>query len=357
MRRKEISKEELSKQDINSIASKVGEDGIEALQANLQQFSDVADYFKYIRSEQGTTITDFVLDFPLKYCTGFPCFHNQSVLIHPKEVLITMRSRFTFIILMFAGIFAICGCGNATESAESVPLTQPTETVIYSNENTIPSTAQTEPQELTMEDAFPGYSELIQAEFEHFHGIPYLNKAGEVKWEGKALFRYVGAEDQIHFPGNSIVLTLPEGWADNVTVVYSGTNIRLYNNFIWDAQTEFWASMYPDKTIETLDDPYYDYMLIIKALPHSFFEENQDHFLKPDPHNPFEGIYVGEDINFVYWAVIAGDEYYDNERYHVQRLLIEKIGQDAYDALVGNLVVQDYEMVQDMITLSTQTHP
>ena len=272
-----------------------------------------------------------------------------------------MRRIRTATIVFLILLLLMSGCDSAGTQETTAPpeTTSPAETTLPP-ETTVPT--ETEPFLPTAEEMIHNYDEWIQAGFVHVHGMLYLDQAGEVQWNGTPYFQYTGESSTIAFPDFGLKLTLPDEWKDHVSVVIQPgdadsllTEILLFNKAVFEAQMEY-ALSGPEQTAtrESVYGPYCDYSLKIKALSHEYFVVNQESVggAIPTliPTDPYEGIYVGEDENYVYWAILPGDEFYDNERYHIQRFLIEEIGEDAYNALVGDLVL-DYDMVREMITV------
>ena len=260
-----------------------------------------------------------------------------------------MRRR-TFLLigaLVFALLLAGCGPAPAETTAPPVETTTPPETTLPP-ETTAPPTVEPEVTIPSVEE-YSRYEELHQLQFEYYQGEAVVNEDNSISWN--LWFKYEGTSPAIRIPRSNMTLTLPEGWLDRVSVIERSGKIYVVNNRIissnWDMQLE----KNPDVPPENLKKEHYDYMLLIRVIRKSFFEEEKENHPYLDPYEPYEGIYIGEDENSVYWAILPGDEMYDNNRYFAREFLIEFIGEDAYNELVGDLVLT-YDMVREMVTIS-----
>ena len=259
--------------------------------------------------------------------------------------------------LVFALLLAGCGGDPAPSETTAPPVetTAPPETTLPPETTAPPETTQPAVQNPPTKEIDPDNALMINAGFELIQGNPYLNAHDSMDVPIRCRFQYVGDEETITFPGLSIGLTLPQEWRDQLTVTTGryydpeetyaeARTIYIHVNRVLEAQLEYHLQEYPD---ETPVMPYYDYALFIGVTDWSVFEERKGEI---DPYHPEYGIYLGEDEHYVYTAYLPGDERYPQARMNAQYFLIEKIGEDAYNELVGDLVLT-YDMVREMITI------
>lgn len=268
-------------------------------------------------------------------------------------------------LMALLGLLFLPGCSKSpveeTTMQTLIPSTevsQPEETIPDVLETTVPPTTEPAVQNPPVREIDTDNALMIDAGFEMIQGDPYLDWFDSLYEPIRCRFRYAGDEETITFPGLSIGLTLPQEWRDQVTVTTGryydpemntamGRQIYIHINRVLETQLEYHLQEYPDETPETLDEPYRDYALFIEAIPLRGIE-NAD--LVIDPYNPDKGIYLGEDENYVYTAYLPGDEGSPQARVNAQEFLISKIGEDAYNELVGDLVLT-YDMVREMVTI------
>lgn len=252
-------------------------------------------------------------------------------------------------------LLLLTGCNDLSEPTETTPspeTTVPVNTTVPT-ETTEPSTTEPEMRELD-----PLYLEMVEAGFEMIQGDPYQRWS---EWSYSPYpnrYQYMGDDNTMIFPGTSIILTLPEEWKDQLTVTTNryddppyGRDIYIHSSRVLETTIEYYLQDYPSDTRETMDMPYYDYVLLVEAFP----RVSHDNMVpEQDPHHPENGIYLGEDEHYYYFAYLPGNTGHDIGRINMRNELIQHIGEEAYNALVGDLVL-DYDMVREMVTIRDET--
>ena len=277
-----------------------------------------------------------------------------------------MRTISLILSCVLVAALLLTGCGEGVPPAETatppettIPFetTLPTEMVSAITETTAPIAAEPEVTAPPVED-HPLYNVMLQGQFEYHQGKAWLTSDQQVDWA--VIYKYSGTSSEILIPGSNMTLTLPEGWLEQVSVFHTGVSpdvsiVYIVNNRIILANRDAFLIRNPNTSPEEIEDEYHDFILKLTKHPKKYYDYDPHH---PDhnPYDPDEGIYLGEDEDFYYFAVLPGDERYDNNWYFAQYFLKEAIGEDAYNELVGDLVL-DYDTVREMVTIHSEIDP
>lgn len=155
---------------------------------------------------------------------------------------------------------------------------------------------------------------------------------------------YTGESDTIEIALLDMTLTLPEGWREQVLVIQEGVpqndgtfmdnSVQLYvsNRAITDALREETAS----------DFGWRDFVFQITPI-------SKNGIFSEDPRTMDS--YVGENEDYYFFVrTPATEDVNCSEQVSWRSDLIGRIGEDAYNELVGDLIVTP-EMVREMVTI------
>lgn len=274
-----------------------------------------------------------------------------------------MRRVRTLLIITLI-LLLLTGCDSAVPPETTIPpeTTVPEETTqpVEITEAPVPETTIPPTTEPVVREIDPLYLEMVEAGFEMIQGDPYQSWSEWHFSPHPSRYQYVGDDNTIVFPSASITLTLPEEWKDQLTVTTNryddppyGRMIYIHSSRVLETTIEYYLQDRPSSTRETMDMPYYDYVLLIEAFP----RVSHDNMVPgQDPYHPRNGIYLGEDEHYYYFAYLPGDDGgYKIGRINMQDELIGHIGEEAYNALIGDLVL-DYDMVREMVTIRDEVN-
>lgn len=271
-----------------------------------------------------------------------------------------MRRVRTLLIITLI-LLLLTGCDSAVPPETTIPpeTTVPEETTqpVEITEAPVPETTIPPTTEPVVREIDPLYLEMVEAGFEMIQGDPYQSWSEWHFSPHPSRYQYVGDDNTIVFPSASITLTLPEEWKDQLTVTTNryddppyGRMIYIHSSRVLETTIEYYLQDRPSSTRETMDMPYYDYVLLIQAFP----RVSHDNMVpEQDPYHPRIGIYLGEDEHYYYFAYLPGS-FEDIGRINIMAEMIAHIGEEAYNALVGDLVL-DYDMVREMVTIRDET--
>lgn len=251
-------------------------------------------------------------------------------------------------------IFLLVGCSvpqtpreTAAPSTSPVLTTPPAET-----DATIPETTEHMETTIPFEDCLY-HAELMDAHYVHETKDPANCTADSCS----IIFRYEGTDPAVYQPVFHMTLTLPEEWLEKVEIVTTSSKLYVISKEIRDAHRNRIKSIDPslsDEDVYTNRDwslTRTQYLLCIERIPRDDYN-NPDEYPRSagyDPYdNPVDGIFLYEDADYFYYGIIGGDELYQNNRWYMDTLLIEYLGEAAYNALLDGWEL-DYDMVRNMV--------
>ena len=252
-----------------------------------------------------------------------------------------MKKMFAFL-MVFA--LLLCGCDGPVIP----PSTEPPEVQIP--ETTVPPTTEPpliyvgvpslEPTEI----AHPYHETLESTGFVHVLGSNNLGKQYDSL--DSMMYCYIGESSVIELPLLNMTLTLPEGWLDRVYVLQSVSlngigSVKILNRSLMEAYEGFQLRFDTD-SIETNTIVWWDYIVSIEQTHRDSVSEWTD--------TEWDRCVGNNDVFFYRYHIVDANSMKENSNFLVRQDLIETIGQDGYDELVGNLVV-DKQMVMNMITI------
>ena len=232
-------------------------------------------------------------------------------------------------------------------STSPVLATSPAETDV-----TIPETTEVPETTIPFEDCLY-HAELMDAHFVHESSNPTNCTADRCYLE----FRYEGTEPAVYNPIFHMTLTLPEEWLDQVEIVTTPTAMYVISKELRDAHRDRIKANDPGLSDEDVyKDTYWtttlaQYLICIERV-HREEYDNPDEFPRCDGYDPYEnpvnGVFLYEDADYFYYGIIGGDELHQNNRWFMDTLLIEYLGEDAFNALLDGWEL-DYDMVRNMV--------
>lgn len=210
------------------------------------------------------------------------------------------------------------------------------------NENSTGQTSQTEETELTSptEISDENLVSIVTEQGNNSNNI--MSGTQFVPWDDEdeyTAYRYEGSEDVIAIPGGKITLSLPDGWQERVEVTWAEPG---YGSVDWVVYVTNRSIMKAFQEARDVDYGYNysDYIFAIYAYP------------KPYEHDPIfdetlNPVVWREDENYVYVIATAA---HHNTGHSIammdQGALKHEIGEEAYKALIGDLVVTEDEVLQ-----------
>lgn len=247
----------------------------------------------------------------------------------------------TIVFLILLLLMSGCDSAGTAETTLSPETTLPAETTLPPEttvppETTAPPATETEPT-VSVLDGIP-FHEAYEADgFVHFYGEPlYTENGGGLYYQ--LYYQYAGDSPVIELRSMGITLTLPEEWLDQVMVIRYWNHpynegLYIVNKNLWNAYQEESPAAGPNNGLQ-------DFILSIYCLPTSRYSG-------PEQFSGSSMEYLHEVDQLVYFLIMGMPE--DSHFTSVRNDLIQKIGQDAYDELVGDLVL-DFETAKGMIT-------
>ena len=253
-----------------------------------------------------------------------------------------MRRIRTFTIIFLILLLLMSGCDSAGTAETTAPpeTTSPAETTLPPEttmppETTAPPATETEPT-VSVLDGIP-FHEAYEADgFVHYCGETLYGEYGGGSYY-LIYYQYAGDSPVIELKSMGITLTLPEEWLDRVLVFRTwnhphSESVYIINKGLWEA---YRSGDHEPGTYDGLQD----FILALSCTPSSRFSESMR-----------ESLYVlYEHDELVYSAMLGAQE--GSSGAIMRNDLIKEIGQDAYDDLVGDLVL-DFETAKGMITFT-----
>lgn len=251
-----------------------------------------------------------------------------------------MRRIRSATIIFLILLLLMSGCDSAGTQETTLPpeTTVPAETTLPPETTMPPETtlpAETEPTASVL-NGIP-FHEAYEADgFVHYCGETVYGEYGGGSYY-LIFYQYAGDSPVIELKSMGITLTLPEGWLDQVMVIRSwnhpySESVYIINKGLWEA---YRSGDHEPGTYDGLQD----FILALRCTPSSRFSEQER-----------ESLYVlYEHDELVYTATLGAPE--GSSGAIIRNDLIKEIGQDAYDELVGDLVL-DFETAKGMITFT-----
>lgn len=257
-----------------------------------------------------------------------------------------------FLLLMIFALL-LCGCdGPVIPPSTEPPVAQIPETTVLSA--TEPRLVFVDVPSLEpMEIANP-YDEILESTgFVHVLGSNDLGK----KYDSldSMMYCYIGESSVIELPLLNMTLTLPEGWLERVYVFQSVAitgegRVWLLSRNVMEAyaDSEGFRLSFEPGDIAANKLMYTDYIVSIGQRKKSIAPESWVGASEWET-------YLGENGAYLYFYGNVDTEDPNCSSIRLSRAdLVAEIGQDGYDDLVGDLVV-DKQRVMDMITIHETT--
>lgn len=249
----------------------------------------------------------------------------------------------TLILLLFTG------CDSAVPPETTLPpeTTVPTETSEPAvPETTIPPMVSTEPAE----PVHPDKAQLTADGFVPYEKEYTIDSGGSV-WFWDAKYVYTGDSPEIELAIMEMTITLPEGWVDRVWVIQQGCSqdngsVYITNRAITEAHRE-WAIRTYEQDGFVPDELYgwEDFMVRISRQEKIETEDYSNSYLRDSAG------FLGETEEYYYFASLAQNQDPNcSEALLTRAGLLRDIGEEAYNALVGDLVLE-YDTVRQMISI------
>lgn len=258
-----------------------------------------------------------------------------------------------FVTIMILLTLLLCGCDGPVipPSTEPSVVQTPETTVLPTTEPPLiyVGVPSLEPTEI----ANP-YDEILESTgFVHVLGSNYLGRQYDSL--DSMMYCYIGESSVIELPLLNMTLTLPEGWLERVYVFQSVAitgegRVWLLSRNVMEAyaDSEGFRLSFEPGDIAANKLMYTDYIVSIGQRKKSIAPESWVGASEWET-------YLGENGAYLYFYGNVDTEDPDCSSIRLSRAdLVAEIGQDGYDDLVGDLVVNK-EMVMDMITIHETT--
>lgn len=211
------------------------------------------------------------------------------------------------------------------------------------NEDSTEQTSQTEEIELTSQIEISDDNSVSSVTEQGNNSNNIISGTQFVPWNDEVgdntAYRYEGSEDVIAIPGGKITLSLPDGWQERVEVTWSELGYGGVDWAVYVTNRSILKSFQEARNVD-YGYNYSDYIFAIFAHP------------KPYEHDPvydetLNPVVWREDENYVYVIATAS---HHNPGHSIalmdQGSLKHEIGEEAYKALIGDLVVTEDEVLQ-----------
>lgn len=245
------------------------------------------------------------------------------------------------------------GCGNTDETTTPVESAMHVETTMQiasPEETTVPATEDTTEQILE----HPMNNDFVATGFTYAQGEAYEMNCGTeaglmvAPCYDDVYYWYTGDSAAIELTALNAVLTLPEEWLDDVYVIQHtyGLNcntgeVLIVNRALLEAHKE---------NADAENNVLYgmqDYMVKIWTD-----EKKESYYGDYDPRA--EETFIGENETHLFYLLTSENQSAEGSEQQIWRgMLVDGIGQEAYDALVGELIVGP-EKAESMISIHGQ---
>lgn len=272
-----------------------------------------------------------------------------------------MKNRNSFIAFALVLSLFFAGCGVSAPAETTVPTTvpavtapppettSPEETASPAETTAPPETTlppetippTTEPTGLRVEDS-PFHETFLADGFEHYDGQPVEvdNSVGYYL----VFYLYTGESPEIELSALGVTLTLPEEWLDQVYVFQVANPIgSSMNGYAYIVSRNVMEAHQSHSESNDKLLGVQDYLFSLSSVPLNQ-RESYAH-----------SHYLGETEDHVVFAGII-DASNATTGLFMHQELIGKIGQEAYDALVGDLIVTR-ENIRNFVTIHNETIP
>ena len=268
-----------------------------------------------------------------------------------------MRRIRTLLIITLI-LLLLTGCDSAVppettmppETTVPVEITEPAVPV-----TTIPPVVSTEPTE-------PVHPDKAQLTADGF--VPYgkeysVDSGGRVSFFD-AEYVYTGDSPEIELAIMEMSITLPEGWVDRVWVIQQGSSqdssgsVFITNRAITEAHREWAIRTYEHYEQDgVVPDELYGWQDFIVRIGRAKKKETEDY---SNAYLRDSAGFLGETEKYYYFASLAQNQDPNcSDALLWRNFLLRDIGEEAYNALVGDLVL-DYDMVREMITIRDEVN-
>lgn len=231
-------------------------------------------------------------------------------------------------------MLAFCACGR-----ETVETTAPT---IIPTETTIPGTVtqETIASEKLPVEMHPFYDALTASGFQYSRGALEFYSGSTEIGTSDVEFLFTGESNVIDLVTMDMTLTLPKDWMDRVAIYQVSANAAKegsYNGYCYVINRDIIAANW-DLEYVTIEDLLgggivTDYICCLSAV-------SKDEYFDDDPREPDYAIYLGEsDTHYYYMKTPDTQNSNGSELLHTRYELLDRIGEDAYWELVGDLVI------------------
>lgn len=263
--------------------------------------------------------------------------------------------------LLLLGI-VLLGCSSngvpsePSESSEPITLTV-SSTVPLETEISPPTELPYEMDQL--------YNELLDTQFEHVYGDLHYYAKDDRRRSYPPVFRYAGTSETIHLASLGITLTLPESWVGRVDIIQKcgSTNgmgrayisCRALNEAYMEYEKQELGYTY-DTVEAVMEASVWDvFILSLRSYKKEDYQEYGIDRYGEDPRDPNYMIYLGENEEYYIYAEIPEilNPEWNNCLVIRDHVIINNLGKETYDALVGDLVATP-EMIREMVKIDDQ---
>lgn len=254
-----------------------------------------------------------------------------------------MKKKIVCIALSLLLVLSVSACSSNGEKEPTVPP--------ESSAPTEPSTQATEPPETTESETKPTEDEQLWAKpWRDDVELIYIKEEGSPEqYEtdmdlGGQFFRYTGDSNVIDMPEFGFTITLPEEWMERVDVIFTrsgrhndGADSVHSVTIINKALAGVYATMIPSPIYK----PNVLYGFHDNILSVTWYAEPQEYCQMEIENGYALGSLTGD--GKYYYLYTVATEWPEGDHKLMRYFLQETIGQEAYDALVGDLVCSEEE--------------
>ena len=259
------------------------------------------------------------------------------------ERRISMDRKKLFPILIVVILLLFTGCvGNNGQHETTLPLetTIPVETMPPPETTEPEDTTQPTPSIPTLED-HPYHDAFLRDGFIHIQGTPMLDRYGEADFD-LVYYLYTGDSPVVELAALDMTLNIPEDWLDRVYIIQ---NVNIINEshyaYAYIVNREILDGYRDYADAEEMLFGLPDYMLHLYTYE---IDESDGDLL--DRYRSDEW-YLGETEDRVCFVSFS------NGGENLPQILIDVIGQDAYDDMVGDLIITR-EDLDDLVTIHNE---
>ena len=198
----------------------------------------------------------------------------------------------------------------------------------------------------TPEASKPPLTEVAQAETKPASAMPELPAEWELFDEEWGYYFYKGENSSPELPEYGIALSFPESWSGRLVFIRQQIDL----DHVWlyvgnkNLSEAYWKEINPGKDNLYSAYGWADYIFVIQIInKQAVSSEMYDLYAS-------SGAIFAETDQFIMLASADHDPEHDTFL-TVRAMLIEKIGQEAFDKLRGDLIITDREQLREIIQI------